>query len=89
MRLAIHSMCNLFHAPPSPFTLQIVQYNSIYYNYIIITQWLVVWFGNQGIKGVVSAKKCTVALCSDGYLRLGDTYMISYVYTFMLLKQAY
>ena len=37
------STCKSFCAPP--FTLLIVLYNSVYYNYIIITQWLVGWFG--------------------------------------------
>ena len=35
----IHSTCKLFRG--LPFTLLIVPYNSIYYNYLIITQWLV------------------------------------------------
>ena len=29
----------------------------VYYNYIIIIQWLVGWFGNQGKKGVCIGKK--------------------------------
>ena len=35
----------------------IVPYNSVYYNYIIITQWLVGWFEDQGKKGVCVGKK--------------------------------
>ena len=35
----------------------IVPYNSIYYNYITITQWLVGWFEDQGKKEVCVGKK--------------------------------
>ena len=35
------SMCKSFRTPP--FMLLIVLYNSVYYNYITITQWLVGW----------------------------------------------
>ena len=35
----------------------IVPYNSIYYNYITVMQWLVGWFGDQGKKGVCVSKK--------------------------------
>ena len=43
-----------FRTPP--FTLLIVPYNSVYYNYIIITQWLV---GSRikAKRGFASAKK--------------------------------
>ena len=48
-------MCKLFRGPP--FTLLVVPYNSVYYNYITIIQWLVGWFGDQGKKGVCVGKK--------------------------------
>ena len=37
--------------------LLVVPYNSVYYNYITIIQWLVGWFGDQGKKGVCIGKK--------------------------------
>ena len=49
-----HSTCKLFHVPL--FTLLHVPYNSVYYNYIIITQQLVSWFW-EGKKGVCVGKK--------------------------------
>ena len=51
----VRSTCKSFHA--TPFTLLIVPYNSVYYNCIIIMQWLVLWFGYQGKKGVCISKK--------------------------------
>ena len=51
-------MCKSFRAPP--FTLLIVPYNSVYYNYIIIMQWLV-GLGIKAKREFVLAKKCTVA----------------------------
>ena len=47
-------MCNLFCVPP--FTLLVVPYNSVYYNYITIIQWLV---GSEikAKRGFASAKK--------------------------------
>ena len=55
MRSAIHSTCKSFLAPL--FMLLIVPYNSVYYNYITIMQWLVGWFWDQGKKGVCIGKK--------------------------------
>ena len=52
---AICSTCKLLRAPS--FMLLIVLYNSVYYNYIIITQWLVGWFRDQGKREVALAKK--------------------------------
>ena len=49
------STCKSFRAPP--FTLLIVPYNSIQYNYMIIMQWLVGWFMDEGKKGVCIGKK--------------------------------
>ena len=49
-------LCKLFCTPP--FTLLIVLINSIYYNSIIIMQWLVCWFKDQGKKGVCTGKNC-------------------------------
>ena len=51
----MRTTCKSFHA--TPFTLLIVPYNSVYYNCIIIMQWLVLWFGYQGKKGVCISKK--------------------------------
>ena len=39
------------------FMLLIPPYNSLYYNYIVIMQWMVGWFGDQGKKGVCIGKK--------------------------------
>ena len=61
----MHRTCKLFHAPP--FMLLIVPNNSVYYNHLIITQWLV----GSGIKtkrGFAWAKKCTVAPCLVCYI---------------------
>ena len=59
-----HSTCKLFLAPP--FTLLIVPHNSAYYNYVFITQRLVVWFWGQGKKGVCVGKNvhCGLVACS-------------------------
>ena len=59
------STCKSFLAPS--FTLLIVPYNSVYYNYITIMQWLV-GSGIKANRGVASAKKCTVAPCFEEYL---------------------
>ena len=54
----MRNTCKSFRAPP--FTLLNVPYNSVYYNYIIIMQWLV-GLGIKAKGGFASAKKCTVA----------------------------
>ena len=51
----VRSTCKSFCVPP--FTLLIASYNSVYYNYLTVTQWLVGWFGEQGKKGVCISKK--------------------------------
>ena len=48
MHSAIRSTCESF----------MLLYNSVYYNYITIVQWLVGWLVGAGVKaGFVSAKK--------------------------------
>ena len=49
------STCKSFCAPP--FMLLLVPYNFLYYNYIIITKWLVGWFWSQCKRGFALAKK--------------------------------
>ena len=69
----VHGTCKLFCPPP--FMLLIVLYNSVKYNYIIIMQWLVGWFRDQGKKGVCVGKEVdcgpmVVALCNVTLLQL-------------------
>ena len=49
------STCKSLRVPP--FTLLHVSNNSVYYSYIIITQWLVGWFWGQRKKGACVGKK--------------------------------
>ena len=58
-------MCKLFRAPP--FTLLIVPYNSVYYNYIIFMQWLVGWlvWGSRQ-KGGLHRQKSPLQPCALG-----------------------
>ena len=55
------------------FTTLIVPYNSVYYNYIIITQWLVGWFEDQGKKGVCVGKK---GVCVGKKVHGGPVYQL-------------
>ena len=55
-----NSMCKLFRAPP--FMLSLVLYNSVYYNYIIITKRLVGWLVGSGVKAKRSLDRQKSAL---------------------------
>ena len=71
------STCKLFCVPP--FMLLQVPYNSVYYNYIIIMQWLVGWFWGQGKKGVCVGKKvhCGPVLWGVGFCKTHTTVLHS------------
>ena len=71
------STCKLFRAPL--FMLLVVLYNFVYYNYIIITQLLVGWFGDQGKKGVCVSKKVhcgPVHTCIPNMIEYNDHTML-------------